>query len=53
VHDTQKEAVDAARSMLQNQGGGEPTTKGDDGRIRSKDIIAPGRDPNPPRDTEY
>jgi hypothetical protein len=53
VHDTQKEAIDAARGMLKNQGGGELTTKGRDGRIRSKDTIPPGNDPLPPRDKEH
>lgn len=52
-HSIQKPAIDAARGMLQNQGGGELTTKGRDGKIRSKDTIPPGRDPNPPRDTEH
>ncbi len=53
VHDRQSEAIAAARGMLTNQGGGELTTMGRDGRIRSKDTIAPGNDPNPPRDTEH
>lgn len=53
VHRTQKEAEDAARRMLHNQGGGELATKGVNGQIRSKDTIAPGNDPNPPRDTEH
>ena len=53
VHTTQRDAEKAARKMLQNQGGGELTTKGVDGRIRSKDTIAPGNDPFPPRDTEH
>jgi len=53
VHDTQKDAIDAARQNLKNQGGGELTTKGRDGKIRSKDTIPPGRDPNPPKDTEH
>ena len=52
MHRTQKDAVDAAKDMLINQGGGELTTKGVNGRIRSKDTIAPGNDPFPPRDTE-
>jgi Uncharacterized protein conserved in bacteria (DUF2188) len=30
LHDTQKEAIGAGRRMLQNQGGGELTTKGCD-----------------------
>ena len=53
LHTTQKEAEDAAREMLQNQGGGELTTKGVDGRIRSKDTIKPASDPNPPKDKEH
>lgn len=53
VHSTQKAAEEAARGMLNRQGGGELTTKGRDGLIRSKDTIAPGRDPIPPRDREH
>lgn len=53
VHDTQADAINAARQNLQNQGGGELTIKGRDGQIRSKDTIPPGRDPNPPKDTEH
>lgn len=45
VHDTQKEARDAAREMLGKQGGGELTTKGRDGKIRDKDTVPPGNDP--------
>lgn len=52
-HETQKEAIDAAKDMLRRQGGGELIVKGQDGKIRSKDTIAPGRDPNPPRDREH
>ncbi|CAN7558559.1 DUF2188 domain-containing protein [Pseudoxanthomonas sp. LjRoot143] len=53
VHSTQKAAEQSARQMLGNQGGGELTTKGVDGRIRSKDTISPGNDPIPPRDREH
>jgi len=53
LHGTQKEAENAARSLLKKQGGGELITKGIDGRIRSKDTIAPGNDPFPPRDNEH
>jgi hypothetical protein len=49
VHGTQAEAQKAAREMLKNQGGGELTTKGVDGRIRDKDTVVPGNDPNPPK----
>ncbi len=52
-HDTQREAEQAARQNLQNQGGGELITKGRDGQIRSKDTIPPGNDPNPPKDREH
>ncbi len=53
LHTTQKAAEDTAREMLKKQGGGELTTKGVNGRIRSKDTIAPGNDPNPPEDKEH
>jgi len=53
LHDTQGDAANAARENLQNQGGGELTIKGRDGKIRSKDTIKPGNDPNPPKDTEH
>ncbi|MGD9691403.1 MAG: DUF2188 domain-containing protein [Phycisphaerales bacterium] len=53
LHKTQRDAERAARGMLQSQGGGELTVKGLDGKIRSKDTIPPGNDPNPPRDREH
>lgn len=53
VHDTQKEANDAARRMLQSQGGGELIIKGVDGKFRSKDTIPPGNDPHPPVDKDH
>jgi len=53
LHGTQRQAEDAARDMLTRSGGGELITKGLDGRIRSKDTIPPGNDPNPPRDREH
>lgn len=53
IHNTQKDAIDAARNMLKNQGGGELTVKGLDGKIRSKDTIPPGNDPCPPKDKEH
>lgn len=53
THDTQSEAEATARRMLRNQGGGELTTMGRNGRIRSKDTIKPGNDPLPPKDREH
>ena len=53
THKTQADAVAAAKGMLKNQGGGELTTQGRDGRIRSKDTVPPGNDPCPPRDKEH
>ena len=53
LHGTQRDADRSAREMLRNQGGGEVTTIGRGGRIRSKDTIAPGNDPFPPRDREH
>ena len=53
IHLTQRDAADAARQNLQNQGGGELTIKGRDGLFRSKDTVEPGKDPCPPKDTEH
>jgi hypothetical protein len=49
VHPTQEAAVDAARENLKNQGGGEVTVQGRDGKFVRKDTIAPGHDNFPPR----
>lgn len=45
VHSTQREAIDAARDYLGNQGGGELNIHGRDGSIRAKDTISPRNDP--------
>jgi hypothetical protein len=50
---TQRDADRRAAEILRNVGGGERITKGRDGKIRSKDTISPGHDPNPPRDKEH
>lgn len=47
---TQAEAIDRAREILQNIGGGELTIQGRHGPIRDSDTVPPGNDPNPPRD---
>jgi hypothetical protein len=45
VHDTQQQAIDAARRNLRNTGGGELAVKGRNGRVRDQDTIDPGNDP--------
>lgn len=50
--DTQKQAEDRGREILERSGGGELTTHRPDGRIRDSDTVPPGHDPNPPRDTK-
>ncbi len=45
VHNTQREAQNAARANLKNQGGGELTTQGRNGQFRDKDTVSPGNDP--------
>lgn len=49
-HDTQKEAIDRARPIVKNAGGGEIVIHDRKGRIRDSDTVAPGNDPHPPRD---
>ena len=54
LHQTQGKAIQSAKEMLGNQGGGELAVKGrGSDPIRSKDTIAPGNDPNPPKDKEH
>lgn len=45
LHNTQAEAIAAARQMLASQGGGEMSIQGVNGQIRAKDTVAPGNDP--------
>lgn len=47
---TQADAIDRAREIVHNAGGGEVRIHGRDGKIRDSDTVAPGNDPNPPRD---
>ena len=47
---TQAEAIDRARRIVSNSGGGEVVIHRKDGRIRDADTIPPGRDPHPPKD---
>lgn len=48
---TQGEAIDRAREIVGNSGGGEIVIHGRNGQIRDSDTVSPGHDPNPPRDT--
>ena len=50
--DTQQQAIDRAREIVTNRGGGEVRIHGRDGRIRDTDTVGGGSDPNPPRDTK-
>ena len=52
-HDTQADAERRAKEIVRNQGGGEVRIHGRDGRIRDSDTVAPGKDPNPPRDRRH
>jgi hypothetical protein len=45
VHQTQAQAIEAARQTLANGGGGELAIKGRDGAVRAQDTIKPGNDP--------
>ena len=49
LHDTQRDAINAARRMLKNQGGGELIVHGIDCKIRQKDTVYPGNDSFPPQ----
>jgi len=49
-HTNQADAIDRARSILSNVGGGELTIQGRNGRIRDSDTVPHGNDPNPPKD---
>jgi len=48
--DTQAQAVERAKQIVHNAGGGEVRIHGRDGQIRNSDTVAPGHDPFPPRD---
>jgi hypothetical protein len=52
VTDTQAQAQDRARTILENLGGVELTTKGRDGKFRDSDTVPHGNDPFPPRDKD-
>ncbi|MBZ0262667.1 MAG: DUF2188 domain-containing protein [Hyphomicrobiales bacterium] len=53
IHDTQREAEQAAKQTVGNLGGGEVRIQGRGGRWRDSDTVAPGNDPSPPRDKKH
>lgn len=48
-HDTQAEAIERGREIVENRGGGEDVIHGRDGWIREKNTVGRGRDPHPPQ----
>ncbi len=50
---TQAEAEKRAKKIVGHAGGGEVIIHGRDGKIRDKDTVAPGNDPNPPKDRKH
>lgn len=53
IHKTQKEAERRAKDIVSKHGGGEVRIQGCDGKWRDSDTVAPGNDPNPPRDKKH
>ncbi len=53
VEPTQRDAERRAKEIVGNAGGGEVVIKGRDGKIRDSDTVAPGHDPNPPKDKKH
>jgi hypothetical protein len=50
--ETQQQAIARAKEIVTNAGGGEVRANGRDGKIRDSDMVTPGNDPFPPRDTK-
>ena len=53
VHRKQSDAEQSAKRTVGNLGGGEVRIQGRDAKWRDSDTVAPGRDPNPPRDKKH
>ena len=53
VFGRQSDAIDRAKDIVGNLGGGEVRIQGMDGRFRDSDTVPPGNDPFPPRDTKH
>jgi len=52
-YSTQVEAEKAAKEFSKNSGGGEVRIHSPKGPIRDSDTVAPGNDPNPPKDRKH
>ena len=52
-HSRQADAEARAKEILRNDGGGEAVIHGRRGEIRDSDTVAPGFDPNPPKDRKH
>jgi hypothetical protein len=52
-HETQSQAEQRAKEILQNIGGGEAVIHDRRGQIRDSDTVPPAKDPSPPRDTRH
>lgn len=50
---TQQEAEKIAKRLAGDNGGGEVRIHRPDGTIRDSDTVAPGKDPNPPKDKKH
>ena len=53
VFDRQSDAIDRAKDIVGNLGGGEVRIQRMDGRFRDSDTVPPGNDPFPPRDIKH
>ncbi len=53
IFDKQSDAEAAAKESCRKTGGGEVRIQGRDYLFRDADTVAPGNDPNPPRDKKH
>lgn len=53
VTNTQGQAETRAKQIVKNLGGGEVRVQNRQGKFRDSDTVAPGRDPNPPKDRKH
>ena len=53
LHSIQREAIQTAKDIVANLGGGEVHIQGRGGQWRDSDTVPPGNDPLPPRDCKH